>query len=119
MFGRTRMVRVGATVIVSAGCLLGAAASVAQAEDGQAIYQKNCVTCHGASGKGDGPAAKALKPPPGDFATTLKSVSDADMTAVIKDGGKAAGKKHSAFGTKLSDDQIAALVQYVKSLSAK
>jgi len=111
--------KTGATLIAGAVLLLGAAAPTAWAEDGQAVFQKNCVGCHGAAGKGDGPAAKALKPPPGDFATTLKSVSDADITKLIKEGGKPVGKNHPAFGTKLSDEQITALVQYVKELAAK
>jgi mono/diheme cytochrome c family protein len=112
-------VKTGARLIAGAVLLLSAAAPTAWAEDGKALFQKNCVACHGAAGKGDGPAAKALKPPPGDFATTLKSVGDADIAKLIKEGGKAVGKNHPAFGTKLSDEQITALVQYVKELAAK
>lgn len=83
------------------------------------MYDKNCVACHGASGKGDGPAAKALKPPPGDFATTAKALSDADIAKVITGGKAASGKAHQSFGKKLNDDQIKAVAQHVKQLSAK
>lgn len=34
---------------------------------GETIYKKYCLSCHGAKGKGDGPAGKALKPKPRDF----------------------------------------------------
>jgi mono/diheme cytochrome c family protein len=34
---------------------------------GKAVYTKECFSCHGATGKGDGPAAKALEKPPGDL----------------------------------------------------
>lgn len=34
---------------------------------GQAIYQDYCAVCHGGDGKGDGPAARALKSPPIDL----------------------------------------------------
>ena len=116
MIGRARMITRGTAVIVGAGLVLGTAVSLAHAEDGQAIYQKNCVSCHGAAGKGDGPAAKALKPPPGEFATTLASMGEADVGKFITDGGKAAGKKHPSFGGKLSDDQVKAVAQFVKTL---
>ncbi len=34
---------------------------------GRELYQKQCASCHGAQGRGDGPAAKALPSPPADF----------------------------------------------------
>jgi mono/diheme cytochrome c family protein len=37
------------------------------ARRGQAAYRVLCVECHGADGRGDGPAAKLLDPPPRDF----------------------------------------------------
>ena len=119
MIGRTRRVRMGATLTVGVMLAAGAMASVAWAEDGKATFDKNCASCHGAAGKGDGPVAKALKPPPGDFATSLKGVSDADIAKLIKEGGKPLGKNHAAFGSKVNDAQIAALVQYVTGLSGK
>jgi high-affinity iron transporter len=36
-------------------------------ERAAALYAKNCAACHGAEGKGDGPAAKGLEPAPSDF----------------------------------------------------
>lgn len=35
--------------------------------NGKALFDAQCVSCHGASGKGDGPAAGALNPPPRNF----------------------------------------------------
>jgi mono/diheme cytochrome c family protein len=43
------------------------AAPQTSAIDGQANYKAYCAACHGVSGKGDGPAASALKVPPTDL----------------------------------------------------
>lgn len=111
----------GAAVLVTGLCVVGFTASVVQAQEAKQQYEKNCNTCHGPSGKGDGPAGKMLKPPPADLAAALKGKSDADIAKVIKEGGKAAGKSPlmAAYGKKLSDDQIQALVEYVKGFSSK
>jgi len=34
---------------------------------GQEMFMNYCATCHGPGGKGDGPAASALKKPPADL----------------------------------------------------
>jgi mono/diheme cytochrome c family protein len=36
---------------------------------GQQMYEAYCASCHGRSGKGDGPAAAALKIPPANLTT--------------------------------------------------
>lgn len=36
-------------------------------EAGRSIYNSRCWPCHGPTGRGNGPAAVALKPPPADF----------------------------------------------------
>jgi mono/diheme cytochrome c family protein len=52
---------------------------------GQEMYKAYCAVCHGTDGKGNGPAAQALKTPPSDL-TTLAG----------KNGGKYPGLKVSA-----------------------
>ena len=105
-------------VIVAAACWLVVGASTVSAQDAKQTYEKTCASCHGPGGKGDGAVGKMLKPPPADFAAALKSASDADIAKVIKEGGKAVGKAPTmpAYGTKLTDEQIQGLVQYIKGL---
>ena len=37
------------------------------AASGQSMFNENCAVCHGTAGKGDGPAANALKKRPADL----------------------------------------------------
>jgi len=39
---------------------------------GKEMFLSYCAACHGKSGKGDGPAASALKQPPADLTTLAK-----------------------------------------------
>lgn len=53
-----------------------------------------CVGCHGASGKGDGRAAAAIKPKPGDFTDCKRLAEDSDTTLfkIIKGGSQSVGR---------------------------
>lgn len=115
---KAQMLKMGVAIAAGAVLFVAAAAQVASAQDGAALYNKNCKSCHGPEGKGDGPAAKALKPPPEDFAKGAKAMSEADIATAIKEG-KVGDKKHPAFGKKLSDEQIKAVAQHVKQLAGK
>jgi len=50
-----------------------APAPVTSAQSGNQMFQAYCASCHGTTGKGDGPAAAALKSPPGDLSTLSKN----------------------------------------------
>lgn len=48
------------------------AAPVTSAASGSEMYKEYCASCHGKGGKGDGPAAAALKAAPPDLTTLAK-----------------------------------------------
>ena len=48
------------------------AASKTIVNAGQAFYMQYCAKCHGAEGKGDGPAAKTQQTPPSDLTQLAK-----------------------------------------------
>ena len=89
-----------------------ALASQARADDdlGTRIYTERCSACHGDHGRGDGPTAPALQPPPRDFGSAefWKGRSTADLRAVVK-GGKP-GTMMPPFEGVLSDAEIDAVV---------
>jgi mono/diheme cytochrome c family protein len=104
-----------------------AVASTATAGDaGSSAYGMYCVTCHGATGKGDGVAAAALNPKPADFsAGAFKYDANGngtkgdvdDIKAIVHDGAaKHGGSPLMAPWPMLSADQLQAVAEYVKSL---
>ena len=83
---------------------------------GKAIYERLCVTCHGAHGKGDGPASKMMMPPPVDLTSAkVKSQPDSDLLQAIQNGRPPTPMP--AFKGQLSEQQIHDVLAYVRSLS--
>lgn len=53
---------------------------------GAAIFTERCVTCHGESGQGDGPASAAFDPAPVDITHTSQKMSDSYLFYRISEG---------------------------------
>ena len=97
--------------------LLVVTAISAHAADAKALWAANCSPCHGASGKGDTKMGQTLGAMDLTDAKKQASFSDAKASDAIKNGVKQNGKTTmKAFGGKLSDDEIKALVSYVRTL---
>jgi cytochrome c oxidase cbb3-type subunit 3 len=85
----------------------------------QRLYLTYCAECHGADGRGSWRAALFLLRP-GNLARpgTLAGLSDKYLLDLVRDGGAPIGKPGMpAFGYHLTDDQIRAVVEYVRTLS--
>lgn len=83
------------------------------------IFTERCAACHGADGRGDGPAAANLKPKPIDFHNQnwQRSVSDDTMTKAIVFGGRSVGKSSQmAANPDLENEPavVAALVEKIR-----
>jgi hypothetical protein len=60
-----------------------------RAVTGAALYRQHCASCHGKSGRGDGLAGTALRPPPPDLTTLARQhsgVFPGDKVAEFIDG---------------------------------
>ena len=90
----------------------GAAYPVA---DGAALYAAKCATCHGKDGRGIPSWRKKGQPDLTD-ATWQRSQTDAQIAAATKNGK---GKYMPAFKSKLSDEEIAAVVARIRAFGKK
>jgi cbb3-type cytochrome c oxidase subunit III len=102
-------------MLVGAGLLVWSLAfhAAVPAVNGAAIFSKNCAMCHGADGKG----ISALKTPNFADPKWQSSIKDKQLWEVIKNGKK--GTAMVAFGGQLKDEEISAVVAYIRSLKKK
>jgi mono/diheme cytochrome c family protein len=88
------------------------AKSDASNKAGMALYTRNCASCHGKAGLGDGVKARALKTHPGDFAgAAFQNQTDGELFYKTKMGRDEMPK----YEGKLSDDDIWNLVNYMRT----
>ena len=82
-----------------------------QAQKGQAIFQEQCVGCHGADGKAQTEMGKKIQA--ADLTSSaIQGQSDSKLEKTIK-SGKA---KMPSFDGKLSDEEIGSVVAYIRQI---
>jgi mono/diheme cytochrome c family protein len=120
------------TLLVALSLASFAVPSAAWAGDaaaGAMLFNANCSSCHGISGKGDGPVGAALTPSPrnftiGDFAFDADESGtkgeDTDLTLVITNGAmKYGGSPLMAPWPTLSEAQIGDVIAHIRSLKVE
>lgn len=114
-----------AGLLLVSGVQLGVGQETAQAgnpfppsqlsiEEGREVYQANCLSCHGPAGRGDGPAAAALDPPPADLRTHVPLHSDQALFDFIAAG--IPGTAMPSFADKLPEEERWHMVNYLRAL---
>jgi DMSO reductase family type II enzyme heme b subunit len=95
----------------------------ADPDRGRRLYERHCAQCHGASGKGDGPAAELVYPRPRNFTTAVFKVrstlsgqlpTDQDLFRAISEG--LPGTSMPPWKKHLSEDDRWQLVHHIKTL---
>jgi mono/diheme cytochrome c family protein len=91
------------------------AASPESAAAGRRVYQRLCVRCHGAQGKGDGGAAGAV---PADLSAGHWDYggSDGEIFSVIHEGTSA---DMEGYASRMTDADIWNVVNYIRTFAAK
>lgn len=107
-------------LIVGALALLVAGAVSVRAADAKETWTGNCAKCHGEDGKGKTKMGEKFGIRDYTDAKVQDSLKDDQITKAIKEGVKEGDKtRMKAFGDTLSDDEIKALVAYMRGFKGK
>ena len=87
---------------------------------GSSLFQQNCAVCHGANAEGTKEWKKTdangnYPPPPLDGSAHAWHHSIPQLARSIKEGGIKLGGVMPAFGDKLSDQDVLAVIAYFQS----
>lgn len=92
------------------------AADAASLERGKALYTKECASCHGDKGKGDGPGVKDLEKKPEDI--TLPKAQDQSDGALfwkLTEGRK----PMPSYAQTMTEDDRWHVINYLRTLAPK
>ena len=83
---------------------------------GKALYSKHCKSCHGSSGKGDGPKASGLEISCGDFTSPeFKAETEGAIYYKTTEGRD----PMPTFKKKITDEERWQIVSYIETLGKK
>jgi mono/diheme cytochrome c family protein len=83
---------------------------------GKAVYAKQCLSCHGNAGHGDGPASKDLNPKPHDLgAPNVVKQTDGALFWKITEGKK----PMPSFEKLISDEERWQVINYIRTFAPK
>lgn len=100
--------------------LLASKPQAQEAPDGHKLFLENCATCHGETGHGDRRASDlgfAFKMPDFHDCSFATREADGDWASTIHRGGRARAfpRQMPAWDKALSDDEIDAIIGYLRS----
>ena len=103
-------------LLILSALAAGLAVVTVQAEDAKALYEKDCKKCHGADGKGETTMGKKSGCKDYTDAKVQAALKDEAATKAMKEGVKDKdGKVVMKPFEDLTDDQVKALVAYMRS----
>lgn len=84
-------------------------------ETGRLVYLTRCESCHGSTGRGDGPMSVIVKSPP-PFDLSKSQLSEAELLRIISLGGPLIGRSAQMPGWKqeLSEAEIKSVTAYIQ-----
>jgi mono/diheme cytochrome c family protein len=102
-------------ILIATCAMLIMSAVCVRAADAKETYTKDCAKCHGEDGKGKTKMGEKLGVKDYSDAKVQGEMKDEAMVKAIKEGIKADDKTKMKAFTDLSDDEVKALVAYVRA----
>jgi mono/diheme cytochrome c family protein len=88
----------------------------ASLERGRAVYEQNCVSCHGEAGRGDGPLAASLRPRPADFRVHMAAGhTDGELFTWLSKG--VPGTAMPAFQDQIPENDRWHVINYIRGFA--
>jgi mono/diheme cytochrome c family protein len=78
---------------------------------GSGLYKRHCAGCHGETGEGHTSLGPQI-----NTAEWREGITDEEITQIILEGRIVAGTRMDSFRELLTDDEIAAVIVYVRTL---
>jgi len=100
----------GPALVLSGAPVPASPASIAA---GAAVFRTHCAACHGSDGRGDGPAAAGLDPPPADLRVHVSQHDDAQLHSWI--GLGIPGTAMPGFRDKIGREDLWHVVNYLRA----
>jgi len=125
---QARIIRQIVSTLTLAIWMAGGLITTAHADElsrGQEIFQANCAVCHGPNGSPDpdSPLVQGLGVVPANFSDALFNSREpaGDWKNVVTHGGPVLGfsDKMPAFGESLAEEDIDAVLEYIKTLGGE
>jgi len=88
-------------------------------KDAPSLYEAKCSKCHGDHGDGKGSATKGLDVKPRNYTnkSVMEKIPDGQLFWIIANGSDPEATEMSAYKKKLSEDQMWALVHYIRAFA--
>jgi mono/diheme cytochrome c family protein len=111
------MKRISIAVVAAVAVVTTPSGARAQGPDGQALYRRECRSCHGAVGVPPQRLRDTYpRMPTITDSTFLSRRSDDSLVAVMRRG---VGRDMGSFSNRLTVDEMRAVAQYIRSLARR